>query len=555
MTLALEAGRLGLPQASERQVAPTAPSLLTAMRQRSDRALALLLAAHWPVALVLATLRDTWLAAIVIGGAASLAPVIAARLRPGATATRMIVAVCFMIYSMLFIAQTGGMIEMHFHVFGSMAFLLIYRDWRLPVVAGACIAVHHAVFNWLQMRGYPDLVFADHHGWHIVAVHAVFVVFEGAGLVYMARLLAGEVEQSQALVSHARRLGVGDLTGHVAVGTGAIGAAAAALNDATQELGRTIRDLTGRASETGAVSLTLGEAVARQRSAVGAVGSVVARVAESSGRQQTETAAMRSAFNEMVSAVQGVADDIGTMAEASARAAETSAASASLMERALSGVSRMEAAVQHAARQSRALHGLSNRVDAMLQSITDVAAQTNMLALNASIEAARAGSEGRGFSVVAEEIRLLAEAVAKAGREASETAGRIRNGIEQVVAGMERGLAESTDSLALAGSLESALKALKDGSAARVADVRAVARLSEDIAVQTRRILDESADGTASRTMRALSEVSAANARAASEAGEAAAEIERATTGIAASAADLDRIAAGLRQSAGRFVV
>ena len=101
-----------------------------------------------------------------------------------------------MVYSMLFIAQTGGMIEMHFHVFGGMAFLLIYRDWRLPVIAGGVIAVHHAGFNYLQMRGYPDLVFADHHGWHIVGVHAVFVIFEGAGLVYMARMLVNEVDQS-----------------------------------------------------------------------------------------------------------------------------------------------------------------------------------------------------------------------------------------------------------------------------------------------------------------------------------------------------------------------
>ncbi len=95
-----------------------------------------------------------------------------------------------MLYSMLFIAQTGGMIEMHFHVFGAMAFLLIYRDWRLPVVAGATIAVHHAFFNWRQSRGYPDLVFADHHGWPIVAVHAAFHSKARAG--YMARLLVAE---------------------------------------------------------------------------------------------------------------------------------------------------------------------------------------------------------------------------------------------------------------------------------------------------------------------------------------------------------------------------
>jgi methyl-accepting chemotaxis protein len=556
VTLALEASALGLPAGNpDRAVAPTAPSLLTAMRQRSDRALALLLAVHWPVALALATLRGTWLAALVVGGLASLLPLLAAWLRPGAAATRIVVAICFMVYSMLFIAQTGGMIEMHFHVFGSMAFLLIYRDWRLPVIAGACIAIHHAFFNWLQERGYPDLVFADHHGWHIVAVHAVFVIFEGAGLVYMARLLVGEVDQSQALVDRAQRLGAGDLTGHVVVGTGAMGAAALALNDATESLGGTVRDLTTRAGQTGTLSVTLGEAVMRQRTAVEAVGSVAVRLAENAARQEVETATMVAAFNDMVDAVQGVATNIGTVSEASVRAADAATASATLMERALVAISRMEAAVQQATQQSRDLHSLSNRVDSFLQRITEIAGQTNMLALNASIEAARAGSEGRGFAVVAEEVRKLAEAVAGAVRDASETAARIRGGIENVVAGMERGLSESSDGLALAGSLQAALQELKRTSATGVADVRAVARLSGQIAAETRRILDDSSDGAARRAVRALAEVSAANARAATEAGSAAAEIVNTMGGIAGSAEDLERISGGLREAASRFHV
>jgi methyl-accepting chemotaxis protein len=194
-------------------------------------------------------------------------------------------------------------------------------------------------------------------------------------------------------------------------------------------------------------------------------------------------------------------------------------------------------------------------VDSFLQRITEIAGQTNMLALNASIEAARAGSEGRGFAVVAEEVRKLAEAVAGAVRDASETAARIRGGIENVVAGMERGLSESGDGLALAGSLEAALQELKRTSATGVADVHAVARLSGQIAVETRRILDDSSDGAARRAVRALAEVSAANARAAAEAGSAASEIVITMGGIARSAEDLERISGGLREAAGRFYV
>ncbi len=530
-------------------------SLLGAMRRRSDGAFAVLLLAHWPVAIGLATLRDTWAAAIVVGGIASLAPLALARLCPGALVTRVAVAVCLMVYSMLFIAQTGGMIEMHFHVFGGMAFLLIYRDWRLPVVAGGVIAVHHVFFNFLQVRGYPDLVFADHHGWQIVAVHAVFVVFEGAGLVYMARTLFAEAEQSEALVRHAERLGRGDLTDRMPAGAGAVGAAAAALNEATDSLGTIVRNLTVQAGQTEAVSGALGQAIERQCAAAAAVVGIVARVADGAARQQRDTAAMTAAFDGMVGAVQGMAANVDAVADAAGRTAHAATSSASLMERSLSAIARMETAVQEAARQSRELHELSHQVDGMLQTVTDIAGQTNMLALNASIEAARAGSHGRGFSIVADEIGRLADSAAAAVREASATAVRIRGGIEQVMRRMERGLAESTDGLALAGSLEATLQEVKRASASGVHDLRAVALLSAEIAAETQRILGDSSDGMARKAVSALAEVSAANGKAAAEAGSAAREIEGAVEEIAASAKELDRISGGLHQATLRFAV
>jgi methyl-accepting chemotaxis protein len=140
-------------------------------------------------------------------------------------------------------------------------------------------------------------------------------------------------------------------------------------------------------------------------------------------------------------------------------------------------------------------------------------------------------------------------------QRAGPAAAPDRGGIEQVMAGMERGLAESNDGVALAGSLDAALRNLKQTSAAGIADVRAVARLSSRIAAETSRILDESSDGAASRTLRTLAEVSRANARAAAEAGHAAAEIERAMMDIATSADDLERISGGLREAAGPFQV
>src|SRR5689334_14483287 len=106
VTLALEPPQLKVAiVASERSDNHVPASLLGAMRERSDRALALLLLAHFPVVLALAPLRKTWLAALLVGGFASGAPMLAARLWPGASGTRIVVSIAFMLYSMLMIAQ------------------------------------------------------------------------------------------------------------------------------------------------------------------------------------------------------------------------------------------------------------------------------------------------------------------------------------------------------------------------------------------------------------------------------------------------------------------
>ena len=303
------------------------------------------------------------------------------------------------------------------------------------------------------------------------------------------------------------------------------------------------------------MSETLGSAVARQRAAAAAVDTVVARFTEGAARQDAETRIMTEAFDDMVQAVERVATTVGEVAAASDQAAEAATSSAALMEGALLAIARMEHAVRDAAERSRSLYALTGRVDGMLQTLTGIAAQTNMLALNASIEAARAGQHGQGFAVVAEEVRLLAEDAARAVREASETATRIRGGIEQVMMGMDRGLAESNEGVALAGSLESSLQALKRTSVTGMSNVHRVARLSREIAAETHRILGESSDGVARRTMRTLKEVSAGNGQAASEAAKAAHEIESAMAGIAAAASDLDRISDGLRGASRRFQV
>ena len=182
-------------------------------RASADRALGLLLLVHFPVALGLALLHDTWGVALGIGGPVSFGVYWLTRSRAGAATTRYAVAAAFMTYSALFIHQANGMIELHFHIFVCLAFLLTYRDWQVPIVGATAIAVHHVAFMLVQNAGLPAYAFpVEHHATiGLVALHAGFVVLETAVLAWMSLLLANEVREADALQAVARELARGNV--------------------------------------------------------------------------------------------------------------------------------------------------------------------------------------------------------------------------------------------------------------------------------------------------------------------------------------------------------
>jgi signal transduction histidine kinase len=123
-------------------------------------------------------------AAIVLGGVINALPLALVRLRPGWWVTRHAVAVAQVLWSALLIHVTGGRIETHFHVFGSLAFLAFYRDWRVLVTATLVVVADHLTrgFYW------PESVYgiANPEWWRFLE-HAAWVVFEDTVLVLGCR--------------------------------------------------------------------------------------------------------------------------------------------------------------------------------------------------------------------------------------------------------------------------------------------------------------------------------------------------------------------------------
>jgi diguanylate cyclase (GGDEF)-like protein/PAS domain S-box-containing protein len=173
--------------------------------RQTDRMFAVLMAIQWIAGIIAALMISplTWIgqesrthlhvwAAVFLGGVISFFPIMLAVIRPGHVLTRHTIAIGQMLMSSLLIHLTGGRIETHFHVFGSLAFLSFYRDWRVLVPATLVVAIDHMV------RGifYPQSVFGvlTAESWRWVE-HAGWVIFEDIFLVLAC--LRGQKEMRQ----------------------------------------------------------------------------------------------------------------------------------------------------------------------------------------------------------------------------------------------------------------------------------------------------------------------------------------------------------------------
>src|SRR6202030_1659535 len=163
--------------------------------QRTDRMFAGLMALEWlaSIGVALWITPLTWigaassihlhvLAAIFLGGAISAFPILLVFLRPGRAITRHIIAVSQMLASALLIHLTGGRIETHFQIFGSLAFLAFYRDWRVLVTASVVVAFDHFLRGTYWPRSIFGTIGADSLRW---IEHAGWVLFEDVFLFIM----------------------------------------------------------------------------------------------------------------------------------------------------------------------------------------------------------------------------------------------------------------------------------------------------------------------------------------------------------------------------------
>jgi methyl-accepting chemotaxis protein len=153
---------------------------------------------------------DTWQTAGLVSVPLALISTAAIVFATGSLLTRLVNATVFMSLAAAVIHQGHGMIELHFAIFGLLAFLLYYRDWRPLVFASLVAAAHHILFDILQRSGVPVYVMDHHHGLEYIAIHVAYVVMEVAILLYMAHSIRSEALQSAEIADLGTRLAVID---------------------------------------------------------------------------------------------------------------------------------------------------------------------------------------------------------------------------------------------------------------------------------------------------------------------------------------------------------
>ncbi|KTC33130.1 methyl-accepting chemotaxis protein [Pseudomonas poae] len=180
--------------------------------------------------------------------------------------------------------------------------------------------------------------------------------------------------------------------------------------------------------------------------------------------QSTSASMMAATIEELTVSIHHVSENADEAHQLASRSGEQSKDGARVIENTLSSMNGIARTVQHSSTQVAGLGQHSEQISSIISVIQGIADQTNLLALNAAIEAARAGEQGRGFAVVADEVRLLAQNTGKSTKEIAIMIEKIQAGVRETVESMRGGVLEVSQGVETAGTAGAAIVEIRDSS-------------------------------------------------------------------------------------------
>ncbi|WP_306604349.1 methyl-accepting chemotaxis protein [Azonexus sp.] len=203
-------------------------------------------------------------------------------------------------------------------------------------------------------------------------------------------------------------------------------------------------------------------------------------VASAAEQQSDATSAMAAAIEELTVSSNHISDSARDTSQDSIAAVELSGQGSARVDQASQAIQQISDTVSDASSRIHALEERARQVSSIANVIKDIAGQTNLLALNAAIEAARAGEQGRGFAVVADEVRKLAERTSLATTEIEQMIVGIQSDTVGAVEAMNAALPEVQQGVELAASASESLRAIEEGARRTLSRIGEVADATKE---------------------------------------------------------------------------
>ncbi len=248
-----------------------------------------------------------------------------------------------------------------------------------------------------------------------------------------------------------------ELVANVTTSATSVNHSAQQLTEVSEEAGNAAGQVAETVAQVAQRTARQNEHIEQANATVQQVSQAVGGVAQGAQEQASAVGHSMTQVAQISSVVEQVAKNAQTGAEQAAQAAAIAQEGVAVVEKTIAGMTVIKDKVGLSARRVEEMGERSQQIEAIVETIDGIAAQTNLLALNAAIEAARAGEHGKGFAVVADEVRKLAEKSAAATGEIGALIKNIQQTIKEAVTAMTESTSEVENGVQLAGQSGEAL--------------------------------------------------------------------------------------------------